>query len=98
MDYGKDAAGVQGMTLEILVASFGVDSAHRYPIICSPSATSPLSSGEAQRRPHVWNVHKPWSTGQFMSAEAIRIVGARQHNLKNLSLDLPLHELIVITF
>ena len=32
-----------------------------------------------------------------MSAEAIRIVGARQHNLKNLSLDLPLHELIVIT-
>ena len=32
-----------------------------------------------------------------MSAEAIRIVGARQNNLKNLSLDLPLHELIVIT-
>src|SRR2546428_11051606 len=32
-----------------------------------------------------------------MSVEAIRIVGARQNNLKNLSLDLPLHELIVIT-
>jgi excinuclease ABC subunit A len=32
-----------------------------------------------------------------MSAEVIRIVGARQNNLKNLSLDLPLHELIVIT-
>ena len=32
-----------------------------------------------------------------MSAEIIRIVGARQNNLKNLSLDLPLHELIVIT-
>ena len=32
-----------------------------------------------------------------MSAEAIRIVGARQHNLKDLSLDLPLHERIVIT-
>jgi excinuclease ABC subunit A len=32
-----------------------------------------------------------------MAAEVIRIVGARQNNLKNLSLDLPLHELIVIT-
>ena len=32
-----------------------------------------------------------------MSAEVIRIVGARQNNLKDLSLDLPLHELIVIT-
>jgi excinuclease ABC subunit A len=32
-----------------------------------------------------------------MSAEVIRIIGARQNNLKNLSLDLPLHELIVIT-
>ena len=32
-----------------------------------------------------------------MSAEWIRIVGARQNNLKDLSLDLPLHELIVIT-
>ena len=32
-----------------------------------------------------------------MSAEAIRIVGARQNNLKNLSLGLPLHALIVIT-
>ncbi|MBM3226038.1 MAG: excinuclease ABC subunit A, partial [Candidatus Tectomicrobia bacterium] len=32
-----------------------------------------------------------------MSAEAIRIVGARQNNLKNLSFELPLHELIVIT-
>src|SRR5882724_3466129 len=31
-----------------------------------------------------------------MSAEVIRIVGARQNNLKDLSLDLPLHELIVI--
>src|SRR6059036_3640940 len=32
-----------------------------------------------------------------MSVEAIRIIGARQNNLKNLSLDLPLHELIVVT-
>src|SRR5689334_6424812 len=32
-----------------------------------------------------------------MSAEVIRIVGARQNNLKELTLDLPLHELIVIT-
>jgi len=32
-----------------------------------------------------------------MSAEVIRIVGARQNNLKDLALDLPLHELIVIT-
>jgi len=32
-----------------------------------------------------------------MSAEAIRIIGARQNNLKDLSLDLPSHELIVIT-
>ena len=32
-----------------------------------------------------------------MPAEVIRLVGARQNNLKNLTLDLPLHELIVIT-
>jgi excinuclease ABC subunit A len=32
-----------------------------------------------------------------MSAGIIRIVGARQNNLKNLSLDLPLNELIVIS-
>jgi excinuclease ABC subunit A len=32
-----------------------------------------------------------------MSADVIRIVGARQNNLKNLTLDLPLHELLVIT-
>jgi excinuclease ABC subunit A len=32
-----------------------------------------------------------------MSAGVIRIVGARQNNLKNLSLDLPLNELIVIS-
>jgi excinuclease UvrABC ATPase subunit len=32
-----------------------------------------------------------------MSAEVIRIVGARQNNLKNLSLDLSLHDLMVIT-
>src|SRR3984893_3806451 len=30
-------------------------------------------------------------------SDAIRIRGARQNNLKDLSLDLPLHELIVIT-
>ncbi len=32
-----------------------------------------------------------------MSAEVIRIVGAHQNNLKNLSLDIPLNELIVIS-
>jgi excinuclease ABC subunit A len=32
-----------------------------------------------------------------MSTEAIRIVGARQNNLKNLTLDLPLNELIVVS-
>ena len=32
-----------------------------------------------------------------MSAGIIRIVGARQNNLKNLSLDFPLNELIVIS-
>ncbi|MEM7610761.1 MAG: excinuclease ABC subunit UvrA [Pseudomonadota bacterium] len=32
-----------------------------------------------------------------MSRERIRIRGARQNNLKNLSLDLPLHEFIVVT-
>lgn len=32
-----------------------------------------------------------------MAAEVIRIVGARQHNLQNLTLDLPLRELLVIT-
>ncbi|MBL8447800.1 MAG: excinuclease ABC subunit UvrA, partial [Zoogloeaceae bacterium] len=31
------------------------------------------------------------------SSPAIRIRGARQHNLKNLSLDLPLNELVVVT-
>lgn len=31
------------------------------------------------------------------SAEAIRIVGARQNNLKNLDLDIPLHKIIVVT-
>src|ERR1700694_3462669 len=30
-------------------------------------------------------------------SDAIRIVGARQNNLKNLDLDLPLNELIVVT-
>src|ERR1700678_1785624 len=30
-------------------------------------------------------------------SDAIRIRGARQNNLKNLDLDLPLHELIVVT-
>ena len=32
-----------------------------------------------------------------MSAGIIRIVGARQNNLKDLSLDFPLNELIVIS-
>jgi excinuclease ABC subunit A len=32
-----------------------------------------------------------------MSAEVIRIVGARQNNLKNLTLDVPLNEFIVVT-
>src|SRR5215475_12191983 len=45
----------------------------------------------------MWHPSHLWSTRQFMSAEVIRIVGARQNNLKDLSLDLPLHELIVIT-
>lgn len=31
------------------------------------------------------------------AAEVIRVVGARQNTLKNLSLDIPLHELLVIT-
>src|SRR2546423_5498568 len=45
----------------------------------------------------MWHLCDLGSTRQFMSAEVIRIVGARQNNLKDLSLDLPLHELIVIT-
>src|SRR5213596_3977950 len=45
----------------------------------------------------MWHPSDLGSTKRFMSAEIIRIVGARQNNLKNLSLDLPLHELIVIT-
>src|SRR5215813_4781610 len=45
----------------------------------------------------MWHLCNLGSTRQFMSAEVIRIVGARQNNLKDLSLDLPLHELIVIT-
>src|SRR5207237_872961 len=52
---------------------------------------------EARQRPGLYHTYKLWSTRRFMSAEVIRIVGARQNNLKNLSLDLPLHELIVIT-
>ncbi|MGH8148864.1 MAG: hypothetical protein ACRETB_02655, partial [Steroidobacteraceae bacterium] len=36
------------------------------------------------------------ATGTRMS-DAIRVQGARQNNLKNLSLEIPLNELVVVT-
>ena len=38
-----------------------------------------------------------FSTDQKMPAQTIRIVGARQHNLKNLNLEIPREKLVVVT-
>ena len=40
---------------------------------------------------------KPRKTVKSPQAKLIRVVGAREHNLKNVSIDLPRDELIVIT-
>ncbi len=41
---------------------------------------------------------EPWNHVIYMQpSEYIQIRGAREHNLKNISLDLPINKLIVIT-
>jgi len=43
------------------------------------------------------NTMAPRKTSKAPQAKQIRIIGAREHNLKNVSLDLPRDKLIVVT-
>jgi excinuclease ABC subunit A len=52
----------------------------------------PTGAGTAGRRPEEFNVAEAYS-----ESRGIRIVGARQHNLKNISVEIPRNRLTVIT-
>src|SRR4051812_41357152 len=53
-----------------------------------------ITSGAGGGVVFCWSVH---SLGEKMAAQTIKITGARQHNLKNLTLEIPREKLVVIT-
>ena len=96
---GKDSSGIKtsfqsscspGMGVRNdIFPDFGTSAQTWNPCVASKIGTSPSSARSAimPRSPHY----------RIVPHAAIRIVGARQHNLKNLSLDIPLNELVVVT-
>src|SRR5262245_13554643 len=71
--------------------TLGIRYINRFAVMAAatPSSVIPLTARVSAER----GEHGPQAPG----AEAIRIRGARTHNLKNVSLDLPRNRLVVMT-